>query len=303
MKLGLGLPHYATEASPQNVLTFAQKAEELGYDSVWALERLLRPTRPANAPWEGFEMPEYYGTVYDPLQTLMYVAANTKSIRLGTSVIDALFHSPVMLGRQLMTLDHFSGGRLDVGIGQGWSLDEFVASNVPFKRRGAGFEEFLAALQAVWGPDPVSFKGRFYTIPESNIGPKPVQPGGPPLLVGALQTGTVAVARAGRLGLGLHPMPFEWGDFEEQLRVYRDNYPADQPPARIVVRVNHAVTEEPVDEHDRPPLSGSIDQVARDLQRVADLGIEEVMWDLTLAQVPLDTQLRLMEPLLDARPA
>jgi probable F420-dependent oxidoreductase len=297
------LPHYGTDATPENVTAFAQKAEQLGYDSVWALERLLRPAHPANAPWEGFEMPEYYGTVYDPLQTLMYVAANTTSIRLGTSVIDALFHSPVMLGRQLMTLDHFSGGRLDVGIGQGWSLDEFVASNVPFKRRGAGFEEFLAALQAVWGPDPVSFEGRFYTIPESNIGPKPVQPGGPPLLVGALQTGTVAVARAGRLGLGLHPMPFEWGDFEEQLRVYRDNYPADQPPARIVVRVNHAVTEEPVDEHDRPPLSGSIDQVARDLQRVADLGVEEVMWDLTLAQVPLDTQLRLMEPLLDARPA
>src|SRR5688500_15627641 len=101
MKLGLGLPHYGTEASPENVQTFAQKAERLGYDSVWALERLLRPTHPANAPWEGFEMPEYYGTVYDPLQTLMFVAANTTSIRLGTSVIDALFHSPVMLGRQL----------------------------------------------------------------------------------------------------------------------------------------------------------------------------------------------------------
>jgi probable F420-dependent oxidoreductase len=302
MKLGLGLPHYATEASPEAVLTFAQKAELLGYDSVWALERLLRPTHPANAPWAGFEMPEYYGTVYDPLQTLMYVAANTTSIRLGTSVIDALFHSPVMLGRQLMTLDHFSGGRLDVGIGQGWSLDEFVTSNVPFKRRGAGFEEFLAALQAVWGPDPVSFTGRFYTIPESNIGPKPVQPGGPPLLVGALQTGTVAVERAGRLGLGLHPMPFEWGQFEEQLRVYRANFPTGRPPARIVLRSVHAVTEAPIDEDGRAPLSGSVEQIAGDLRRVADLGVDEVMWDLNMAGVPLDTQLRLMEPLLAARP-
>jgi probable F420-dependent oxidoreductase len=302
MKLGLGLPHYGTQTSPEKVLNFAQEAERLGYDSVWALERLLRPVHPANAPWEGFEMPERYGTVYDPLQTLMFVAAHTTSIRLGTSVIDALFHSPVMLGRQLSTLDHFSGGRLDVGIGQGWSLDEFVTSNVPFKRRGAGFEEFLAALQAVWGADPVSFHGRFYTIPESNIGPKPTQPGGPPLLVGALQTGTAAVARAGRLGLGLHPMPFEWDQFEEQLQAYRDNFPTGRPPARIVVRSVHAITEAPIDAEGRPPLSGSVEQIARDLRRVADLGVDEVMWDLTMAEVPLDTQLRLIGPLSAARP-
>jgi alkanesulfonate monooxygenase SsuD/methylene tetrahydromethanopterin reductase-like flavin-dependent oxidoreductase (luciferase family) len=247
-------------------------------------------------------MPEYYGTVYDPLQTLMFVAANTTSIRLGTSVVDALFHTPVMLGRQLATLDHFSGGRLDVGIGQGWSVDEFVTSNVPFTRRGAGFEEFLTALQAVWGPDPVSFEGRFYTIPESSIGPKPVQPGGPPLLVGALQTGTVAVERAGRLGLGLHPMPFEWDQFEEQLRVYRDNFPPGRPPARIVLRSVHPVTEASIEEDGRVPLSGSIDQVARDLRRVADLSVDEVMWDLNMAGVPLDAQLRLMEPLIGVKP-
>jgi alkanesulfonate monooxygenase SsuD/methylene tetrahydromethanopterin reductase-like flavin-dependent oxidoreductase (luciferase family) len=100
--------------------------------------------------------------VFDPVETLTYVAAHTRRVRLGTSVIDALFHVPVVLARRLATLDHFSGGRLDVGIGQGWSVDEFDTANVPWRRRGAGFEEFLAALQATWAPDPVTFAGRFY---------------------------------------------------------------------------------------------------------------------------------------------
>jgi alkanesulfonate monooxygenase SsuD/methylene tetrahydromethanopterin reductase-like flavin-dependent oxidoreductase (luciferase family) len=123
--------------------------------------------------------PEDFGTVYDPVETLSYVAARTSRIALGTSVLDALFQSPIILARRLATLDRFSEGRLIVGVGQGWMEQEFEAAGVSMKRRGAGFEEHLLAMRAVWGPDPVRFEGRFYRIPEADIGPKPVRPRGP----------------------------------------------------------------------------------------------------------------------------
>lgn len=302
MKLGLGLPHYSDEATPGKLVTFAQQAEALGYDSLWALERLLRPIAPQNVPIEGWHPPRYYANVFDPIETLTYIAAHTRSISLGTSVIDALFHVPVVLARRLSTLDHFSDGRLMVGLGQGWSVDEFQTANVPWRRRGNGFAEFIDALQATWSEDPVSFEGRFYRIPPSEVGPKPLQPGGPQILVGVMPGSDTATARAGRLGLGLHPMINDWEAFEHQIAIFRAATPAGQTPGPMVVRVNNPVTETPVDDTRRPPLSGSVDQIKDDFDRVVELGIEHVMWDLTGAHVPYEVQLRLLEPLVAARP-
>ncbi|WP_431876643.1 TIGR03619 family F420-dependent LLM class oxidoreductase [Amycolatopsis sacchari] len=302
MKLGLGLPHYSDEATPDRIVAFAQCAEALGYDSVWALERLLRPVEPRNPPWEGMRPPQYYARVFDPIETLTYVAAHTRTIRLGTSVIDALFHVPVVLARRLSTLDHFSGGRLLAGLGQGWSADEFDTANVPMRRRGNGFADFIEALRATWGPDPVSYQGRFYRIPPSEVGPKPLREGGVPILIGVLPQAEASVERAGRMGLGLHPMAFDWKSLEHQLALFRETTPSGREPGPVVVRVNNPVTETPLDEADRTPLSGSVEQVRADLQRAAELGIDYVMWDLTAGFVPYDVQLRLLEPLIEAKP-
>jgi alkanesulfonate monooxygenase SsuD/methylene tetrahydromethanopterin reductase-like flavin-dependent oxidoreductase (luciferase family) len=94
---------------------------------------------------------------YEPLETLSYVAARTERIKLGTSVIDAPFHVPVVLARRFATLDRLSGGRVIAGLGQGWMEQEFITANVSPKRRGAGVEEFILAMRAAWGPNPVSF--------------------------------------------------------------------------------------------------------------------------------------------------
>ncbi len=99
------------------------------------------------------------------------LAARTSRITLDTNVLDALFQSPIILARRLATLDQFSDDRLVVGVGQGWTEQEFEAAGVSMRRRGAGFEEHILAMRAVWGPDPVSFEGRFYRIPEAAIGP------------------------------------------------------------------------------------------------------------------------------------
>jgi len=114
-----------------------------------------------------------YRATFEPLETLSYVAALSERIKLGTSVIDALFHVPVMLARRLATLDQLSNGRVIAGLGQGWMPEEFETANVPLKRRGAGLDEVIAATRACWGPNPVSYQGRLYRIAPPEVAPKP----------------------------------------------------------------------------------------------------------------------------------
>ena len=297
MELGVHLPVAGKGASPETIMQVAVEAERVGLDSVWSWERLMRPTVPIALGGAGgpvMDAPEMFGIVYDPIETLSYVAARTSRITLGTSVLDALFQSPIILARRLATLDRLSEGRLFVGIGQGWMDQEFEAAGVSMKRRGAGFEEHILAMRAVWGPDPVSFEGRFYRIPEADIGPKPVRPGGPRLMAGAASP--AAIERAGRLGLGLTLVIFNWDTIREAVETFRTaaNAAGHDPDALpIMLQVNGNVTAEPLDE--RGPLLGSPEQVAADLDQAAELGVEHVYWnsnDDPLSQLPLLAQLR-----------
>lgn len=297
MKLGVHLPVAGKGASPETIMQVALEAERLGLDSVWSWERLMRPTVPIALGGAGgpvMDAPEMFGLVYDPIETLSYVAARTSRITLGTSVLDALFQSPIILARRLATLDQLSDGRLVVGIGQGWMDQEFEAAGVSMKRRGAGFEEHILAMRAIWGPDPVSFEGRFYRIPEADIGPKPVRPGGPRLLAGA--GSSAGIERAGRLGVGLTLVIFDWDTIREAVETFRAAGSAaghDPDTLPIMLQVNGNVTAEPLDE--RGPLLGSPEQVAADLDQAAELGVEHVYWnsnDDPLSQLPLLAELR-----------
>ncbi len=289
METSIALPHTGRHASPEEITYAAEEAERLGYATVWVLERLLRPV--------GGSMPDSYANVYDPMETLTYVAAKTERIRLGTSIMDALFHVPAILARRFATLDQLSGGRIIAGLGQGYAPEEFRAANIPISRRGAGFEEFIRAMQAVWGPDPVSFSGRFYSIPESEINPKPLQDGGPPIIIAAMKE--AAVERAGRLGFGLNPLAPSWEALEATLGTFRNAaQKASQDPQElpVIVRANTAVGEEYAPEGE-PPLSGSHEKVVEDLKRMRELGVDEVFFDMNRYAVPVKEQFRILERL------
>ena len=297
MKIGVHLPVAGRGASPETIAQVAVEAERIGLDSVWSWERLMRPTVPIPMGGPGgpvMDAPEDFGTVYDPIETLSYVAAKTSRILLGTSVLDALFQPPIILARRLATLDRLCDGRLVAGIGQGWMDQEFEAAGVSMKRRGAGFEEHILAMRTVWGPDPVSFAGRFYRIPEADIGPKPVRSDGPRLVLGA--GSPAAVDRVGRLGVGLTLVIFDWDTIRYTVGAFRTAASAaghDPDALPIMLQVNGHVTAEALDE--RGPLLGSPEQVAADLDRAAELGIEHIYWnsdDDPLAQLPLLAQLR-----------
>jgi probable F420-dependent oxidoreductase len=299
MKIGLALPHTGRFASPETIAYAAAEAERRGYVAVWVLERVLRPTdsRPSPERPTPPAMPESYANVYDPLESLAYVAAKTERIRLGTSIIDALFHVPAILARRFATLDRLSRGRVIAGLGQGYSPEEFAAANVPMSRRGAGFEEFIEAMRAAWGPDPVRFSGRFYEIPESQINPKPVQEGGPPVLIAAMRR--PAVERAGRLGVGLNPLAPNWEALEAAVGTFREAARAaghDPATLPVVVRANTAVGERAA-EDERPPLGGSPEQVAEDLGRLRELEVDELFFDMNRFSIPVEEQFRAVERL------
>lgn len=277
MDFGFALPQSGRLASPEALADAAQRAEDLGYATLWVLERLLRPVDPPAAPGGSApRMPESYATVYDPIETLAYVAAHTSRIKLGTSIMVAPLHVPALLARRFATLDQLSGGRVIAGLGQGYAEEEFAAANVPLKRRGAGFEEFIHAMRAAWGPDPVRFAGRFYRIPESQIGPKPTQPGGPPLLIAARSL--AAVERAARIGASWNLIVTDWEWFNHARRVYNEAVRAaghDPSALRVVVRTNTTVHEKALPEP-RTPLTGSSDQISADLARLRAMGVSEV---------------------------
>lgn len=192
MKVGIRLPQTGKHAIPENVRYLPETADKSGFDSLWVLERLLWPTSPLT-PHPGTpngSFPEDWQNVLDPLELLTFVAAITKKIFLGTSVIDMFFHNPVILARRFATLDVLSSGRALAALGIGWSKDEYVASNIPFEQKGMRADEFIRLLKQIWLEQTIEFYGQFYTVPVSKIGPKPIQKPELPLYLGGSSSNT-----------------------------------------------------------------------------------------------------------------
>lgn len=154
-------------------------------------------------------------------------------------------------------------------------------------------EDYLGALRACWGPDPVHYEGRFYQIVESDIGPKPLQVGGPPVLLGVASPG--ALERAARLADGLNPIALNWQSLESMLTTYFELVrAAGRDPHRmlVVLRSNFPVGLAGSLPEPRPMLSGSFDQIRADVSRLAELGVGHLFFDLT--PLPGEQQLALL---------
>jgi probable F420-dependent oxidoreductase len=280
VRLGFVLPQVGPMAGPDALIAVAQRAEELGYNSLWVTERLLSPVAP-RAPYPASadgSLPEQFRTVLDPVGTLAFVAAHTHHVRLGTSVLDIPYYNPVMLARQLTTLDVLSGGRLDVGLGLGWSPDEFDAAGATMTNRGERADEFIQLLKAIWTTDPVEFEGRFYRVGKSFIGPKPVQKPHPPLYLAAYTPG--AMRRTAHFAHGWNPAGIPLGPMTEMftgIQAMASQFGRDKPA--LVVRANCYLTPEPCSD-DRPIFVGSIEQIAQDVNAVEGIGASEVFFDV-----------------------
>jgi probable F420-dependent oxidoreductase len=184
--VGLTLPQLGEHVTRDAVRAFCERAEALGFASLWVQEHLFFALAPS-APYAarpGMPVPHAYRTTWSPLELLTAAAAWTERVRLGTGILVGGYHRPVELAQRLATLDHLSNGRLIVGLSVGWSKDEHDQMDVEFSTRGRRMDELVRALRVCWGPDPVRFEGEFFQIPDSIVGPKPLQQPHPPLLSG-----------------------------------------------------------------------------------------------------------------------
>jgi probable F420-dependent oxidoreductase len=269
VKIGLGAPISGGWATPENLVRVAEDAEELGYASLWTLQRLLVAVDQ--------ELHPVYRSVLDPITALAFAAARTSRIRLGIGVINLPFVPPAYLAKQTATLDLLSGGRLDLGLGVGWSPAEFAASGASTARRGPRTVEYLQVLRTLWADEVSEFDGEFYTVPPSRMLPKPVQRPGPPVLLGGGVP--AALNRAGRIANGWISSSgadlTRIADDIAQVRKGAEEAGKDPSTLRVIVRGVLRV--------DRPAdrlLSGPYDKIREDAGWLAEQGVTELFYDL-----------------------
>jgi probable F420-dependent oxidoreductase len=305
MKAGILLPQSGDSATRDNVLYIAKEAEKEGLDSVWVFDRLLWPLKP-QTPYPGTtdgSLPAEYQNVLDPLETLTYLAGNTEQISLGTCVIDKLFHNPVVLARRFATLDILSHGRAIAGLGIGWSKDEYEVSGVPYKHRGERANEFLQLLKRIWTDEVVEFKGQFYSIPSSKIGPKPLQKPHPPILLGGFSPNTFL--RIVNYADGWLPVagfgPLE--QLEQAINGLRESArKANRDPSKIRVFVltypnvldsspsSSPTSSSSSSEQQRLPMTGTIDQIGADIDQIKAMGVEHIMFGHVFSPIGKDVK-------------
>ena len=303
MKVGILLPQTGDLATSENILYIGKEAEKEGFDSVWVFERLLWPIKP-QTPYGGvpnLPIPVEYQSVLDPLETLTYLAGNTQRISLGTSIIDILFHNPVILARRFATLDVLSGGRVIAGLGLGWSKDEYDASGIPFSHKGARADEFMQVLKRIWTDDVVEFRGQFYNIPASKIGPKPVQKPHPPILLGAYSpkafprivnyadgwipiAGSVPLEQQEQAINGLREAARKANKDPSNIRIFVLSYP----------NVLDSYSQSSSSNQQRSPMSGTIDQIGTDIDRIKAMGAEHIIFAYAFSPIGKDVK-KMME--------
>lgn len=284
MRFGVVLPHFRNVASVSSIRDVAQAAERLGVDSVWITDRAAIPTP---------EVRYRFGPAfYDPLATLGYVAGITERVRLGATVFVLPFRHPVLLARELATIDQFSNGRLVFGVGAGWMPEEFAAVNVPFERRGRLTDEYLEAILALWASPVASFSGPTVRFENLISDPRPLQQPHPQLYVGGATP--AALRRTVKYADTWHgsPMPLEHlrraigALVEEAQRAGRDPDSiglSTRAPLRIVAE-RPARSLEEVPEYP----AGTLDQVIAAIHRYRAAGFGELVFDTFFAHEALE---------------
>lgn len=203
--------------------------ERSGIDSLWFSDRLSSPS-----------------PVLEPVTTLAAVAARTERLKFGPSVLVLPFRTPVVVAKELATIDYLSGGRLLPAVGVGVELPrEFEASGVPFKERGRRTDEAIEIIRRLWLEDEVTFLGEFYRLDRVRILPKPLQTP-PPIWIGGKSE--AAFRRAGRLGDGWIPSFITLEEFArgvERVQRYAEEAGREMPTDHFGVLVNYVLADSP----------------------------------------------------------
>lgn len=281
VRAGIFLPHLGV-ADPGLLVRFAQSAEALGFDSVWAGDHIVLP-RASRGRYPYTEDGRYGLGPTSPLlelwTTLSFVAGCTTRVRLGSAVCILPYRHPALTAKIVATLDHLSGGRVDFGVGTGWLPEELETFGSAFDERGARTDEQLEVIRGLWTREVLDFGGRFYSVRGLGFAPKPLQRPHPPIWVGG--NARAARRRAARIGSYWIPAFFKQTlqDIAQWRQGLRDDCVAAGRPANAV-RMAGRVDVDVRDAADlgrarnRDTLVGDPEALAGRVRAILDAGVD-----------------------------
>lgn len=287
MRFGVHLTHYRPAGAAEPAVEAAKQAEDLGFHSVWAGDHVVDPLHVAarypHSPPGVIRTSQRDGGMPDPFILLAVIAGRTRRIALGFDVLVVPYRPPLVTAKQIASLDALSGGRVIVGVGVGWHIQEFEALGVPFVERGRRTEEAIAIWRRVWSGDNVDFDGEFTRFPPLRMLPRPAQPGGPPIWFGG--DGPTARRRAGRLADGWIPT-FESAErYGADIGAIRADAAAHgRPPPVAALQRPTRVTDRPFEPSETDlanpyrPLVGTPDQIVDAIRRYQRAGVEHLVF-------------------------
>ncbi len=270
MQFGVMLPHRWLYAAGNTIADFAHEAEELGYTSLWVTDHIIVPSYRT----------ERGHIFYEALTTLAYVSSITTRCLLGTAVLALPPRNSVLVAKQLATLDALSQGRVILGVGTGWIEEELRYLGAAWQQRGRMLDEAIRVLRNLWSDEIANtFQGRYTAFEDIACFPKPVQPGGPKVLIGGMTE--PSLRRAATTGDGWIPWavtPQELRDGVARIRAYGGDkelelvciMPADIGP-QAMERYTGVFGE------DHKLLSGSVATVAKMVEEFAAAGLHHLV--------------------------
>jgi probable F420-dependent oxidoreductase len=303
MRYGFYLPTRGHTATPEALTALVQRGEALGFSSVMIADHVVFPATIASKyPYTVTGAFPGGGDALEQLALMAFVAGQTRTLRLVSSVMILPYRNPVVTAKALATVDVLSGGRVTAGVGVGWLREEFDALAAPdFDRRGAVSDEYLRIFKLLWTESPASFRGDFYRFEGVRCLPRPVQRPHPPIWVGGHSP--AALRRTARHGDGWHPVganpavPLPPAELAALLgELHRLARAEGRDPSAIAVCYKAPVYDADRARGDGPgrlPFTGSADAIASDIAAFARLGVGEIVFDFRSER--LDESLERME--------
>lgn len=238
LELALYLPNFREKVTVAELEDLTQLAEDLDFESVWTLDRIIVPEASDRAEMEYafgmmHELPKQLpvssrGQFLQGFPLIPWLAAKTTKVRIGMSIIDTPYRAPGVLAAELATIDHLSNGRLNVAVGAGWMPEEFAAASAShiFPRRHAHLRETIEILQGIWANEVFEYHGEFADFGPSGFGMKPLQQPRPPMYFSGLKDAKRAAKRVAKYGLdgwiGIQDSPEEIATWRSEIATELD---------------------------------------------------------------------------------
>jgi probable F420-dependent oxidoreductase len=270
MKFGVNILNFGPGATPESIRRWAHFAEDAGYHLIMISDHVaVTPDVQALFP----------APFYDPFISLAWLAGITTKVELGTTVTILPYRHPLLTARMAADIDQLCGGRFIFGCGVGSAKQEFEALGLPFNRRGAMASEYLEAIRSFWSSDVATYEGRFISFKDVHTAPRPLRPAGPPIWVGG--SSEAALRRAVLYGDAWHPYRFRVDTLRENaLPKLREIAAAEgKPVPALCPRLMLRLTTSSLSESRRLAGHGTIEQIRSDLEALAVLGAEYVLFD------------------------